>query len=220
MTRCLEELGVDWGGRGEPKRLDVKALVHAARGSWEEHENKNVNRVADAAWRGQPLAVRAAPEAFSAGFMALTYQLWFRADTWVRKESFTFHLNRPADIKAVAKFRVGMHCLNIRVGRLAGRRARRGERVCQMCSQGVVEDELHLMECPAYEHHRQRNKALCARPEGGWTDSIFRERMNGATREHWQGVADFVGCCMDTRAQKLEQQNSAGAANGAQERAR
>jgi hypothetical protein len=211
FTRCLDELGVDWGAPGGLKLLDTKALVRAAEGSWEAHENKNIARAADTAWRGKALAVRAAPESFSAGFMALTYQQWFRADTWVRKESFTYHLHRQADIKAVAKFRVGMHCLNIREGRLA--KVRRHERLCPCCK-GGVEDEMHMMmECPAYDRHRAANQALCARPEGGWSDAAFRERMNGATRGHWEGLADFIGRCMETRVQMIEQQNSARATN-------
>jgi hypothetical protein len=220
LTRCLDELGVDWGAPGALKVLDVKVLVKAASDSWGAHENKDLARAEGEVWRGQAMAVRAAPEAFSAGFMALTYKQWFRADEWVRKESFTFHLNKPADIKAVAKLRVGMHGLNIRAGRLGASRVRRSERVCPLCRHGV-EDEMHMMvECPAYEQHRAGHQALCARPEGGWTDSTFRERMNGGTKTHWEGVADFIRRCMETRVQMLEQQNSAGAANRARERAR
>jgi hypothetical protein len=219
LTQCLDELGVNWGGPAAIEPIDVPQLVRAAKTSWETHENRNVARAADVQWMGEPMAVRAAPESFSAGFMALTYQQWIKADTWVRKEAFGFHLNKPADIKAVAKFRVGMHCLNIRGGRLAGNRVRRSEQVCQLCKHGV-EDEMHVMECPAYEQHRQKNQALCARPEGGWTDQEFRGRMNGATQEHWEGLAAFLRSCLDTRAQMLEQHNSAGAANRAREGAR
>ena len=60
---------------------------------------------------------------------------------------------------------------------------------------------------------------MCAKPEGGWTDSEFRERMNGGTCEHWVGLARFIQNCLGTRAEKLEErdkevgQNSAGATN-------
>ena len=196
---CLEELGVPWGGVGAMVGINVGALVKTATASWERHENRNLARAKDAEWMGGALVVRAAPEAFSDGFMALTYRRWFAAETWVRKESFTYHLDRPEDIRAVAKMRLGMHCLAIRTGSLA--KQRRSHRVCELCG-GGVEDEMHMMmECPEYEQHR--TSAMCAQPEGGWTDSEFRGRMNGGTREHWVGLADFIRSCMDTRAKKL-----------------
>ena len=90
---------------------------------------------------------------------------------------------------------------------------RRPERKCPLCGTGV-EDEMHMMvDCPAYEHHRLSNADMCAAPQGGWTDTEFRKRMNGGTREHWEGMASFVRSCLETRANKLEQNNSAGAAN-------
>ena len=222
FTQCLVKLGVDWGAPGAPKLLDIKALVQAAITSWEAHENEHVDRAEGAEWRGEALAVRAAPEAFSRGFMEFTHQQWFKPDEWVRKDSFTYHLNKPMQIKAVAKMRLGMHCLNIRAGRLGKERVRRSERICPLCKQGV-EDELHMMmECPAYEQHRARFPELCTKPEQGWTDGEFRERGNGKTKEHWEGYASFLVDCMDTRAQMLEQLNSASATDTsrARERAR
>ena len=219
---CLDELGVPWGGVGAMVGINPGALVKTATASWEKHENHHLERAKGAEWMGEALAVRAAPEGFSDGFMALTYRQWFGADTWVRKESFTFHLDRSEDIRAVARMRLGMHCLGIREGRLAGQR--RSQRVCELCG-GGVEDEMHMMmECPAYGQHREANTAMCAKPEGGWTDSEFRERMNGGTCEHWVGLARFIRNCLGTRAAKLVQrekeakekevgQNSAGATN-------
>ena len=115
-----------------------------------------------------------------------------------------------------------MHCLNIRAGRLGKEQVRRSERICPLCKQGV-EDELHMMmECPAYEQHRARFPELCTKPEQGWTDGEFRERGNGKTKEHWEGYASVLVDCMDTRAQMLEQLNSASATDTsrARERAR
>jgi hypothetical protein len=212
---CLQQLGLTWADEGgAPKKIDIRALVVAATSNWESKEGKNVASAEGQPWMEDGLAVRAAPESFSRGFMGLVHRQWFRADKWVRKESFAFHLSQPTHVKIVAQFRLGMHWLEVQQGRWKkgsnGLGVPRSQRTCPLCKQGV-EDELHLWECPAYEQHRDRYKDLCEKPPEGWTDGAFRERMNRGSQQNWTDLAGFLGCCKDTRMKALEQLNSAGA---------
>ena len=57
----------------------------------------------------------------------------------------------------LVRFRTGGHHLAVETGRWSNPRVPRAQRLCQMCDQNVVEDELHfLFECPAYDDLRQQ----------------------------------------------------------------
>jgi len=59
-------------------------------------------------------------------------------------------------VKSLIRFRTGAHHLAIETGRWKAPPVPRDERLCTMCSQSVIEDELHmLVECDAYTHIRQ-----------------------------------------------------------------
>jgi hypothetical protein len=189
FTACLDGLGVGWGGAQVPARLDCRALAQTATEKWLVQGRPGPGLPGEV-WRAQPLAVRAAPDTFSAGFMGLAYQEWFESPRgWVRQETPMFHLTQPRGIKAVMRLRLGAWKLAVREGRMGGgRRVPRGERLCPLCRNGV-EDELHLWECAAYESVRARYPSLCQAPAGGWTDREFRERMNPKTREMWMDMS-------------------------------
>ena len=128
--------------------------------------------------------------------MGLVYQHWFAPDSWVRKETWTYCLDRYDQIRAVAQFRTGSHWLCIRTGRW--QRTARSLRVCPCCSD-KVEDELHLMECPLYEGLRQQFPDICQTPEGGWTDDNFRARMTFDTKQQWGDFANYLLGCKEIR---------------------
>ncbi len=107
-----------------------------------------------------------------------------------------FHLHRPEQVHAVARFRMGAHSLAIECGRHAG--VPRQQRLCPCC--GLQrEDEWHLWcECPMYAAVRRAHADLFVQgAEGG--DDAMRACMNGTTGEHWRGVADFLLKCYSIR---------------------
>jgi hypothetical protein len=65
------------------------------------------------------------------------------------------------DIKTLARFRLGMHCLNVEKLRhvpcsVGGLPPKRSTRVCNCCNMGVVEDEAHfILYCPKYDAVRK-----------------------------------------------------------------
>jgi hypothetical protein len=68
------------------------------------------------AWADSPLAVRAAPAS-----KLLVYDRWLvRGGDWVRKESWTYHLQGRSDVRTVARFRLADHWLNVQRERLRG----------------------------------------------------------------------------------------------------
>ena len=205
FTHCLECLGVVWRGDGGAlAQLDTKGMIKTAVEKWQAHEQADSAHQQD--WGREQLAVRAAPDTFSRGFMTFTYSSWFAPpEGWVRKQSFMFYLTRPRDIKVVAQFRLGCHGLAVREGRW-GVRTPRSQRTCPCCGHGV-EDELHLWECPIYEDARSSFPSLCE-PAESWTDRGFNERMNGTTKQHWIDLARFLNQCKKTRDVFLTSQRS------------
>ena len=116
-------------------------------------------------------------------------------------------LNSTARITALARFRMGLHELQIERGRyaVAGQRQRRSQRVCGLC--GGLEDEAHLIfECPAYDEARARahNLFRCIpRPEAADLGARMREFMNPRPGQEnprfWHEMADFLIACFETR---------------------
>ncbi len=79
---------------------------------WEGREWDRVRWVVGGrrAWADSPLAVRAAPASYSQGIQLLVNDRWMaRGGDWVRKESWTYHLQGRSVVCTVAKFRLGDH---------------------------------------------------------------------------------------------------------------
>ena len=200
FTACLRSLDVAWqSDSGRLVAVNAKALARRAMDRWQAkypcpHES--------AAWLQAPLAVRAAPQDFSSGFVHLKHRLWFQAgEGFVRKQSAMFHLDRPKDIRAVMRFKLGSAKLAVNEGRFGSRR-NRNERICPCC-QGGVEDELHLWECPIYAGVRTRHPNLCTEPAESWTDAGFCARVNGQTKQHWVDLARFLRECESVRSNHI-----------------
>ena len=190
FIECMSALDIDWGSRDQMHRIDISELTAAMRARWDQVEWRAVNDIvqSQAAWTVQPCAVRAAPESFSKGFQLLTYSKWFSAATWTRQETFMYFLNRPDQIRAVAQFRLSSHWLQIQRGR--GKQPRH-ERTCPHCQ--VVEDEVHIFECPLYENVRRDD--MLQLPDN-WTDlEINGFFNNGKNPGFWETLADFLIKC-------------------------
>jgi hypothetical protein len=112
----------------------------------------------------------------------------------VRKESWTYHLQGRNGVCTVTQFRLEDHWLNVQQERLRG--VARAERCCPRCP-GVVEDDMHIMECRLYSGPRQRFLLAC----GGFvaSDAGMRAAMNGTERAFWVVLAQCLHDCMRGR---------------------
>ncbi len=102
-----------------------------------------------------------------------------------------YHLQGRSDVCTVAKFRLGDHWLNVQRERLRG--VARAERCCPRCP-GVVEDEVHIMECPLYSGPRQRFLLACEVFLA--SDAGMCAAMNGTERAFWVALAQFLHDCI------------------------
>ena len=200
FTRCMELLGLTWRSpMGVKLQIDCKALVQSMMGRWRTFERRDVQRELSSgpAWAGAQCSVRCAPDAFSKGFKAYVYDTWFAPERWRRRECWAYHLHEPAQIRAVAQFRLGSHWLEIQRGRCMKPRVGRRHRVCPTCT--TVEDELHLLECPSYADART---ALGQLPNT-WTDSSIKAYFNKTTGPDWLRLAYFLESCRRTKMHVL-----------------
>ena len=84
-----------------------------------------------------------------------TYRMFKRAF----KQELYLELPNRDHMKALAKFRLSAHRLNIETGRFNGRNqyVPPEGRICNMCSQNAIEDEIHFaISCPAYVDLREK----------------------------------------------------------------
>ena len=173
----------------------VQKRLHAL---WVEHSGA-------AALRFNRTAVRAIPDDESAGFTLATYLNRFYCAPG-KGESYVYHVHRPQRVEALARMRLGSHGLNIDAGRrLGGVRVPRVQRLCPCCVMCEVEDELHVVQCPAYVDIRQRFADLF---EGlpnvhTWGDTELRRFMNrGNSKNDWNMLADML-ICMGVRRKRM-----------------
>ena len=199
FTRCLDQLGVQWAGADEALMpIDIPGLRRTMVAKWQAFEWGAADHALSCDWCVGDQAVRACPDSFSRGYRALVYRRWFQAEEWVRKETWMYHLNRPRQIRAVARLRCGSHWLGVRTGQFgAGGRVPRSQRVCTRCGYGRVDDEMHLMECSCFAGLREQCQGLGRCPRGGWSDETFRVCMNPKTQQGWRDLADYIIGCQE-----------------------
>jgi len=73
------------------------------------------------------------------------------------------------------------HWLNVEMGRFNG--IPRSKRLCSCCDRSEVEDEMHLLICPMYDHIRNNldvsfKQLLCLQPHGRELDMLMYSYMN------------------------------------------
>ncbi len=149
--------------------------------------------------------LRDTPEANSTGFKSATYRHYFCTDTIEQGSGFVDHLHTPAQVKALSSFRLSSHDLNIE--RLRHRRVPRHQRLCTCCTLNVVEDELHVLECPAYAGLRVTYADLLPNPIPENAETLMRAFMNPSEPAQWRRLADFLSLVMHERTRILTDQN-------------
>lgn len=198
-------------------QLDVADIMHSIEAKWEGDITVPQRRVRDI------------PDQARDHFKRTKYLQWFAWDTSEgnpRPCTYLDCLHHRDQINIIAKFRMGCHWLNCESQRCVdGRSIPRSERVCQLCAFPIPhrEDEMHLFECPAYNHIRLDHQRLLLRaplPTGRcrpdditiWslqfpTDDYFSRFMNGdGTAEFWADLANYLLKCKRFRSQYLENQ--------------
>ncbi len=107
--------------------------------------------------------VRDIPNERRAGFQRLRYQKWFAANNNGGNSliPFTSALHKRDQIRSLAQFRMGSHCLDTERMRVVdGVHIPRSMRHCQLCGFQKPEDEMHVFECPFYNDIRLRYQKL------------------------------------------------------------
>ena len=156
------------------------------------------------AWRTLPdhtHLLRDTPENERSGFKLATYRHYFCSDSIDKGAAFIDHVHTPAQIKALARFRMSAHDLNIE--RMRHSRKKRHERYCTCCDLQCVEDELHIFECPAYSDVRNSFADLRPLAAPYINDKCLREFMNPVEPDKWPRLADFLLCVMAERTRIL-----------------
>lgn len=108
-------------------------------------------------------------------------------------------------VKSLMRFRTGAHHLAIETGRWRNPPVPRDERLCTMCSQTVVEDELHvLVECAGYAQIRQKYSSQLFTLFGGieaTRRTLRRQPVKVAVfmNQEPKHVAGFIHECLEHR---------------------
>lgn len=144
----------------------------------------------------------------SKGFKSATYRHWFCRGKpsdgeptpcpVSRRHGFIYHIQRPNQVRALACFRLSAHDLNIEQQRHA--HIPRPQRVCQCCHANAVEDELHILECPAYQHIRQSFTDVLGDLQHPLCDTDMYNIMNPCEARKWRRLATFLLKVMEARA--------------------
>jgi len=142
--------------------------------------------------------IRTIPSKDSKGFKGLKHSLWFAPDPLKHTDNFTHHLHNRNLVQTMARFRTSSHQLMCESGRTL--RLPRHERLCPLCTTHSVEDEWHLLTCPAYETIRTAPEFK--RLVEHWpphpqppTDQHIRTIMNPPPNL-WQPFALLIHRCM------------------------
>ena len=99
--------------------------------------------------------VRSCPPDVRDGFKVFKHMIWFQQPAG--HIPILWQLPEPGNIRVLAQYRLGAHQLACEADRAAGLR---DMRFCGFCSDLEVEDELHVLMCPAWQRHRDRLRLL------------------------------------------------------------
>lgn len=134
-----------------PEVWDVDLCWDSMLKEYQESVDKAVGPCMEKAFNGSDMGslVRACPDDSRDGFKALKYHRWFQLP--LDATPCLHALPQVGDIRVLAQFRCASHHLDCESGRHRGPRS---ERSCRFCSEGGVEDELHLLLCGAWQQAR------------------------------------------------------------------
>lgn len=141
--------------------------------------------------------VRACPDEARDGFKAFKYHSWFQQAPSASRPLIMHAMPEAGNIRVLAQFRCGAHHLDCESARAQGLRS---TRTCRFCTVGEVEDELHMVQCGAWQAARNRFPAVFEGDgyralvdtvqRGGDVDSCFWTFLNCMSREQ---VDQFTG---------------------------
>jgi hypothetical protein len=159
-------------------------------------------------------SIHSLPDDARKGFKVLKYIKWctpltLNPDPKTQlRASFHHHLNSKPLIHAVARLRMSNLPLRSECGRLAN--LPRSERTCTLCNTNCIEDEYHLLTCPAYQHIRDRplySKLLLywtlTDPATSSPDAIINHIFNPPAHL-WRLFATLVNQCLSMRHDLLQ----------------
>jgi len=154
-------------------------------------------------WTSLPDAPRTAP---GDQVVCCTYENWMACSAFPDLDmsdppSWCSSFHRLAgipkdDLSCLMRFRLGAHPLRVAAGRWEG--LPRGQRICERCVSGQVEDEFHLVfECSAYDDVRELHYPLFA-DFGDWSQPVVsatgRQMAEFMNQDHLS-VARFLSDC-------------------------
>ena len=158
--------------------------------------------------------IHSLPDDAREGFKVLKYLRWCKPLTPAPnphtqlRAGFLHHLHSKAHISAVARFRMFNLPLRSECGRLSN--LPRSQRTCTLCNTNSVEDEHHLLTCPAYQHIRDRPYFSSLRnhwdlpdPATSSPDAIINHRFNPPAHL-WRTFATLLNQCMSMRQDLLQ----------------
>jgi hypothetical protein len=131
--------------------------------------------------------VRQVPDNVSIGFTTFKFLQWFRNDVGP-----TPYVDTPERVHALAQFRLCAHHLNCEIMHSS---CARSLRRCKCCSQQVLEDEMHTLECDAYHDIRANFPDLFtihSLEPGTITDAIVHDIFCKSDKLGWNRLADFI----------------------------
>jgi hypothetical protein len=132
----------------------------------------------------------------STGFKRVVYRQWFCNEIPENGVGWVRHLNTRKQIRAMAMFRLGAHELGINSMRFGNGKRERDQRVCKCCTDGVMDDEYHVFDCPAFQTLREQHPLVCAPPPYNSTtnpDGHMRKCMDlEEDEQRWRALADFL----------------------------
>ena len=107
-------------------------------------------------------------------------------------------------IKAVARFRMSSHDLNIEAMRHHPYRRPRSMRICPCCNNNSREDEIHIFECDAYQDIRDDFTDILQVHNNANLDAYMLQTMNPGHNQHdWYRLANFLVRVMAKRTALL-----------------
>ena len=158
-------------------------------------------------------SIQSLPDNARKGFKVHKYIKWCIPTTPTDPKSqlragFCYHLHSKTQIHAVARLRMSNLPLRSECGRLAN--LPRSQRTCTLCTTNSVEDEFHLLTCPAYQHIRDlpdfSNLLLYwALPDPATSppDVIINHSMNPPVHL-WRPLATLINQCLTKRQELLK----------------